>query len=186
MRGPDEFRGLESNQRLPPSKSGISPSTESPGIGPKLPGQESNLRRPPSESGFGTSTESPASASSSGGRIRTYTFLLNREAPYHSAPHRFFALTPGFGKRPFHRLDASPNASGPGAPRGDARPRGDSQLTVASSGIGALKPRETALRSLAIRGLFRKPGHCRDSPFDSSTIRDVAAIKWFARRGELF
>ena len=59
--GSSQFRELESNQRPPPSKSGFSTSTESPGMNlPQLPRQESNLRRPPSESGFSTSTESPA------------------------------------------------------------------------------------------------------------------------------
>ena len=59
------FRGLESNQRHPPSKGGISTSTESPESitlqrHHQLPGLESNQRRPPSEGGISTSTESPA------------------------------------------------------------------------------------------------------------------------------
>ncbi len=101
-----QFRGLESNQRRPPSKGGIRTSTESPG--PKVTVAEAGIE--PATSTFrgwhqlpalnprhrssrpvarkaglhGRSTES----TSSGGRNRTYKLRFNRAPPYHSAPHR--------------------------------------------------------------------------------------------------
>ena len=133
-----EFRGLGSNQHfrvqsaalLPLNYPGIITPVRGEGFEPSHAASKAaglplaNPRAVPRRSGCArqalptSGTARPTKDScSSGGRNRTCRLRFNRASPYHSAPHRCMC-----------GLRQTVNASRPGAPCGNARPRDCSRV----------------------------------------------------------